>query len=486
MNGSQESVLKQMGETGMVRRQMALRAAVFAFGLTLSALVYAGPLGVRPDGTVIVVPNAPHERESAAARLLQEWLRKACRAETGFEILAEDKLGDAQGRAVLALGRTKWAPAEAAKLYRDGFIIRREGERVVIAGGEPAGTFFGAAHFLDKFCGVRFYMPGDLFTSLPEKPEVTLPDAVDITEEPFVKNCTMTGVANMPAVEGPWLQRSTAHRKESFSHQHSMFQRFPPEQFAQRFPEIYPILKGQRYIPQAANDQRWQPCLSEPKLLDAAEESAIAYFQKTPEVNFISFSVQDSHEFCQCPRCQAEVDKHRVADAKFGDVTAYSLMNATFINRLAERLEKKLPDKTIVYIAYAKVRRPPPFKLHRNVMPVLVFTIADTIIDRVLEPGGNIPLDRWAEVSRRFGHHDWGEGMGYLIPRSYIGLTAQVARFVKQKGLSWGYAHFEAYPNWGLDGPKLYLTPKIWWNPDVDVDPLWRQFCADMFPQAQG
>jgi hypothetical protein len=42
----------------------------------------------------------------------------------------------------------------------------------------------------------------------------------------------------------------------------------------------------------------------------------------------------------------------------------------------------------------------------------------------------------------------------------------------------------EAYPNWGLDGPKLWVTARIFWNPDEDEEALWRQFARDLFPGA--
>lgn len=464
----------------------SLRSAIVgAAAVLVSATAAAGPLKLLPDDTRIVVPAAAHGEERNAANFLQEWMRKAYRVQKGFDIVGEDKTADAGGRTLIAVGKTRWATdPRLEKLQRDGFIIRRQAESVVIAGGSPKGTVCGAAHFLDRFCGVRIYMPNELFFRLPDKGEILLPDDIDVMEEPFVRNCMMTG-SNYIAEEGLWFRANSAFRKESFNHQHSMYERFPPEQYAGTYPEIYPILKGKRYLPQSAKDQGWQPCLSEPRLVDAAAESAAAYFKDRPDVRYISFSVMDSHSHCECDRCMAAVKEWLAKDPREGKSWAYSLMNAVFLNNLAQRLKRDYPDKLIVYIAYSQVRQPPPFKLHGNIVPVVVFTIADTLIDRVLEPPGNNLIDRWAKVSSNFGHHDWGEGMGYMIPRSYIGLTSKVARYVKEKGLTWHYAHFEAYANWGLDGPKLYITPRIWWNPDVDVEKLWDQLCDDLFPASR-
>ncbi|MFN0170204.1 MAG: DUF4838 domain-containing protein [Bryobacteraceae bacterium] len=438
-----------------------------------------------PETTVLVTPASPAEREQKAAELLQEWLRKATRSATGFTILTAEAPVPRGSTAIVLRTRTD------GSLYRDGFVIKRTGRKIAIEGGSPMGTFFGASAFLDRFAGVRFYMPGDLFTSLPASSRLTVPD-VEMREEPYVRNSMMSGTGGMRGTggtdrvavrqeEAEWLLRNAAFRKESvdFSHQHSMFQRFPPERFAARYPEIYPMLKGARYIPSDPRDQRWQPCLTEPKLVEAAVESATDYFRAHPDRCFLSFSVQDSHAHCECDRCLREV---KAAPEK---ALAYSAMNARFLNAVAERLEKNpvTRDRTLVYIAYSEVREAPAFPLHPSILPVVVFTIGDSLIDKRFEPGSHI-LETWRKVSRQMGNHDWGQGNMYFIPRMYTHLTSRLFREAKQRGLVWGYQHMETYPNWGLDGLKLWVTARIWWNPDVDVAALWRQISSDLFPTA--
>lgn len=440
-------------------------------------------LRLQPESTRIAVSVTATEREQAAAKLLQEWLRKAVRSARGFDIV------DAGTPVSRSNATIEIATNPRAKLTRDSFAIRRSGRKITIEGGSPIGAFFGASAFLDRFAGVRFYMPGDLFTSLPASARVEVPE-IDLREEPYVKNSMMSGTGGMRGTggtdaitvrreEAEWLLRNAAFRKESpdFSHQHSMFQRFPPERFASRYPEIYPILKGARYIPSDPRDQRWQPCLTEPKLVDAAVESATEYFREHPERHYLSFSVQDSRVHCECDRCQREVKAVKEKSV------ALSAMNARFLNAVAERLESNpaTRGRTLVYIAYSEVREVPSFPLHRSILPVVVFTIGDSLIDKRFEPGSHI-LEQWGKVSHQFGNHDWGQGNMYFIPRMYTHLTSRLLREAKQRGLEYGYQHMETYPNWGLDGFKLWVTARIWWNPDVDVPALWRQIATDLFP----
>lgn len=467
--------------------------SIILAGLTLLAsrtidAAPARPLSLLPEKTLIVTPTQGADAETAqAAALLQEWLRKACRTTTGFTIVGEAQAREHEDQAILALGRTHWADAKALDgLWQDGFVLRRQGNVIAIAGGKERGTFYGAVRFLDRFAGVRFYMPGDRYTSLPEPHALTVGD-VNLVEEPFVRWCMMSGLGTAPG-EGDWVRRNGTYRRDVFggTHQHNMFVAFAPEKYAQKYPEIYPILNGARYIPKDAADQKWQPCLTEPKLLEVAEETALEYFQKHPEHRYLAFSLQDSNVVCQCPRCAAITAGFVAKDPQGGALTASSQIYWKFMNALASRLEPKLPGKLLVALAYASTREVPPFKLHPNIMVVTNFHIAEFLADGILrpDPKGATPVDQWLGVAAHYGNHDWYQGNGYLIPRLYTGFWSQFLRHLKRTGKDASFQHAETYANWGLDGPKLYILSRLWWDPEIDTDALLRQYCSDMFGPA--
>ena len=438
------------------------------------------PLRIDPARTLIVVHDGvPEKHTSDAAALLRKWILRTLRRPRGLLIRNETQAGDVTGKTIVALGRTRWVDdADVKGLWRDGFIIKRKANVIVICGGMSRGTLLGAVHFLDKFCGVRFYMPGDTFTSLPDEREIVLP-AIDIREEPYVKSCFTTGVG------GDWTIRNGIQRRTGGSHAHNMFDVFPPSRYAERYPEIYPIIKGKRYIPADRKDQAWQPCFSEPKLLDAAEETALRYFRLWPKHAYLAFSIQDGHAVCECPRCLAAYAPFKKADPRFGVTKGHSLIYWKFMNALAARLETKLPGRKWVALAYGPTRFPPPFKLHPDIIVFCNFHVAELQADRILTPGkdGVSPLDRWLDLANGFGNHDWYQGHGFLIPRIYTGYWSQFMQHLKKR-VPTSYQHAEAYANYGLDGPKLYILGRQWWDPDVDVDALWRRLCADLFGPA--
>jgi hypothetical protein len=171
------------------------------------------------------------------------------------------------------------------------------------------------------------------------------------------------------------------------------------------------------------------------------------------------------------------------------DKMPYSYQYWTFINALAKRLQKDLPGKYILAMPYSMVSLPPSavglgddFKLPSN---VIVFS--NIVIGRYPPTSEKVQprLDMWMHLSGHYGNHDWMQGSGYLIPRNYTDSYAWFMKYLKaHPEVDGAYQDAEVYPNWGLDGPKLYIAAKLWWNPDIDVDAIWKQFCNDMFGPA--
>jgi len=439
------------------------------------------PMTLTPDGTLIVVGTFCHYVDLNTAKLLQSNLRRSYGNEQGFEIVNEYKLDEELAeKAVLAVGQTRFAAdADGEGLETFGFRIRRRGKAVIFAGGSDKGALYGVVRFLDRFCGVRFYMPGGLFTSRPEKTPITL-GRIDITDAPYVKvgACHTHG-----APEGGTFMSLHGLDRRPTSHQHTMYHRFLPDRYAEKYPKIFPTINGERYIPQPG-DQRWQPCFSEPTLIDAGVESATEFFREHPDIDYVAFSIQDAHVYCERDLA-SEVVTTQIAKLgdKDGRVQGLSNLYWAWLNKVAERMEETHPNKKIVGLVYASVRKPPPFKLHKNIIAWMVFKISDIVIDKRFTD--NLPyIKAWTDAASAVGHHDWSYGYGFLIPRIYTGYFQKTFLEFDRMGAPIRCAYAEAGPNWGLDGPKLYLMARLWMDPHADVQAELKQFCDDMFGPA--
>lgn len=446
---------------------------------------------LHPLSTQIVLSNNPNYLEVQGAKAISKWLRKIYRTEDGFNIISQKDVIEKKGQILLAVGNTELSPSQGLKgLPPYSYVIKRENNIIAIAGNENMSTLIGCGYFLDHYCGVRFYLPDDLFTSMPTQKEIRLDRNIDIKESPSTKYALTTGFKNQ---EISWSYINALVRKNWGSHQHSMGDRFFNDSIINNFPEIFPLIEGKRYLPVSRTDQKWQPDLAEPKLVNAAVYSSVQYFKANPTIDYISFSVQDSRIFSN----EGKMGKYLQSfpATPVGQRRGYTQANAEFLNSLAKQLRIALTangitkPRTIVYIAYSQVNRIPEIKLDSSILPILVFQVAETLMDSVYQeaPDGlkNYRLSEWARVTSRIGNHDWAEGKGFIYPRIYTNLVSKFARTVIKNEMKFEYAHVEAYPNWGLDGPKLYFMGKIYWNPYVNTDSLLTLFCSDMFERAK-
>ncbi len=474
-----------------MKHSLACVLALFILTLFCAAApAVAAPIRLVPQSTVIVTPDPAIRECDQAAGLMRTWLRKIYKSDSGFEIVSDKKLAAlpaSQDRFIISVGPTSLAPAAAAPsdLGPDGYAIKRTGSLLTLQGAD-FGNFLAGVGFLDKIAGVRFYLPGDDFVSLPANPWVEF-DAVDIKTSPFVTSCFLSGinVDDLPAAN--WARINAGWRRKGGTHQHNLFEIFPPKKYAESHPEIYPIREGKRYIPGSARDQEWQINFLEPKTIQVAEESILAYFAAKPNDQYVALSINDGRNYSQDDVTNARIAaiKAKLPNDPGAQDKATSEIYWEFIDKLARRIQEKAPGKRLVCLAYGPTRFPPAAKLPDNVVVFTNLHIGELPVDGFLDKdaSGLSPLDRWIASANHFGNHDWYQGSGYLIPRIYSGYNARFMRALKERTPD-AYMHTECYPNWGLDGPKLWVLTQLWWDPSLDPAKLTRQFCDDLFGPA--
>lgn len=465
-------------------------AAVFFVQSACAAQPSGAPAAVpgiklNPETTLIVVPDKADQRVGYAAAVLCDLLRKATGEVKGFETVPESsgKIKPAE-HFILAVGPTRWAdPARTANLRADGYSILSSKGVVSITGAGVEGPLFGVVAFLDKVAGIRFYLPGEQFTSMPLKKEISV-GPLDIISEPFVASCYMSGIELGDPITRSWLTLNAGFRRKGGTHQHNMFAMFPPEKYAEKYPEIYPILSGKRHIPESAKDQAWQINFLEPRTLEVAEQSVLEFLKNYPDHAYATMSINDGYDVSQDEVTQARVKAYQEKNpGKESRDRASSEIYWEFITKLGNRLMVSAPGKRLVCLAYAMTRFPPEQKLPPNIVVFTNYHVAELPTEGVAV-AGKTPLDGWLDpwlaVTDHIGNHDWYQGSGYLLPRIYSGYWATFLRTLKAK-VKDPYMHAECYPNWGLDGPKLWVLTRLWWDPSQDPDKLTRQFCDDMF-----
>jgi|GEM_PF-4589437 len=528
--------------------------------LSSSDTASQGSLTLTASNTIIVTPWAnPMNTDTLAANDLQEFLRKINGTTTGFDIVAGGDLGSYAGKVVLSVGLTRWVNEDdRAGLTRNGFRIRRKGDVICLIPSDPTAMRLAAMHFLESYCGIRFYMPTDLYTHIPSGPVTIAAGTLDDLQNPDTYSCYGSGF--IEAEELTWAQRR-GFRRRIDSHQHNFGSTlkssrfYNSSEFGSTFNDVFPMYGNTtstssgyqtwldnytsqtlvHYIPDITTPQprnsvnwatgRWQPRFSlsaygtshwstpSSLMVDASEIVFQDNFFKRPYKEFMAFTVQDTNEFSEDAASKYHIDLESTAlDLQTRLDRAYSKMYWKYMEELAKRLADQYPSKQLVGGAYSRVRKAPQltnFELPDNIINWWVFKASDTVIDGRFDPGlsdRSLDIHEWADMASEFGHHDWSQGYQFLIPRIYSDNVSDLYKYTSGQAIDdpanpgtniqitdhtttatsaqIRHVHNECYPNWGMDGPKLYLMSKIYWDMEVDLDAELDEFCDNMFGSA--
>jgi hypothetical protein len=428
----------------------------------------AEPIRIAEDGrarATVTLPADCDAQTKAAADLLVRYVKESSGAE--LPILTSDTTDPPSRPLTIHIGLDGYAKAlnlGLEDLDEDGFIIRGVDENhVVIVGPTPYGTEFGVCEFLERYVGVRWLMPGPDGTDVPQHKTIEVPIG-EVRQEPVFFSRLFSGLSGAQVT---WAQRNRMHGRVQFHH--NLQRLIAPEKYGSTHPEFFPIRNGERYIPPDSNTHGWQPCFSAPGLADEAAKTICAYFDEHPEVESYSLGVVDSSGHCECEQCQAQdsgepnfIGRRDCSDRYYG-----------WCNQVVERVLQKHPDKWFGCLAYSEVAQASSrVKVNPRIIPYMTYDRMKWI-DPELEADGKRMTEVWQAASPVLGWYDYIYGSAYCVPRVWFHKMGDYYRYAQAHGVRAMYA--EAYPNWG-EGPKLYVSLKLQWDPNRDVDELLQEW----------
>jgi hypothetical protein len=419
--------------------------------------------GGRPRAAVLL-PADCDPQTRAAAGLLVQYVKES----SGAELPVGQEPAPAAAQPVtIHVGcdaYVKGLKLGLEKLDADGFVIRAvDGQHVVIAGPTPWGTELGVCEFLERCAGVRWLMPGPDGDDVPKRETIEIPPG-EVRQEPVFISRLFSGLGGPQSV---WARRNRMHGRIEFHH--NLQQLFAPETYAKTHPEFYPLRHGKRYIPPDSATHGWQPCFSAEGSVEEAAAAISRYFDQHPEAPSYSLGVVDSSGHCECPKCQAR----DTGQKNFLGYRDCSDRYYGWCNDVVERVLKKHPGKFFGCLAYSEVGQAPSrVKVHPQIVPYMTYDRMKWT-DPELRAEGRRMTEAWRAMSPVLGWYDYIYGSMYCVPRVWFHQMAEDYRFAQSHGVRAMYA--EAYPNWG-EGPKLYVSLKLQWNPGLDVDAVLREW----------
>ncbi len=346
--------------------------------------IFAGNIKIVKNGEPemsIVVSETAVEPVKEAADELQKYIEKTTGAKLPIVNKAAGKaiyVGESDYTQKLGLTNDSFKKQEYLIKANDGNLIlmgRDESNRdnAKLIGHsfnskrffQATGTLYAVDDFLEKFCGVRWYMIGDLGEVIQPTQTLKIPSDTNIRRMPCTKFRSLFALNNIPKSLHYWNYKQPKKRPEStipFKDVFAWGRRMKVGGLA------FAANHNQgNYRTRFANKKEWfanhsnrignQLCYSNPQVLAQVVSDARSFFNGSADLklgrsnigNYFSVMPQDTEAWCTCPKCEAQY-KPKTEKKFHNGSKSYYVWN--FVNKVAKEVKKTNPGKYIGCCAY--------------------------------------------------------------------------------------------------------------------------------------
>lgn len=389
-----------------------------------------------------------------AANELQYYLQQISGAELPVVAEAIAK----PGKKAIIIREDSALPAQQTVAYRT------EGKNLVISGGSGQSTLYAVYDFLEKELGCQWLSPES--EKIPTANPLMVASSLDYLYTPEITTRT---VHSRLFYDHPDFADKLKVSHEAFpgyvpiARVHTFHRLVPHEKYFEDHPEYY-ALRGN-------NRRHTQLCLSNEAVLNMVIDSVRTWFERYPDRQVISVSQDDNTQYCECENC-------RKIDEAEGSPSGSMIR---FVNAVA----REFPDKTISTLAYQHTRKPCKTKPLDNVL----ITLCSIECDRSAPIEENCTdfaadLTGWKELTDNIRIWDYTtQFTNFLAPFPNLHTLQPNIRFFRDNHAKWIFEQHSYNPS-ELFELRSWLTAKLLWNPDQDVDALIQQFTSNYYEDA--
>jgi hypothetical protein len=350
---------------------------------------------------------------------------------------------------------------------------------------DERGSLNAVYEFL-RMQGVRWYVPDPIGEIVPEKKSIALPE-IDKTVRPDFAMRFPYQYFRMFSHEGTtrdellWQLRLGLSQAPDLMGEHEMAgghginHVHSRDEIKKAHPEYFALFGDKR----STGPYAGAPCLSSEGLFQQNVKYVLAMFDLY-DAPMVSVMPEDGYgTLCQCELCKGKGTPERGWDGQLSDYVW------DYVNRVGKEVYKTHPNKKISCLAYGSYALP-PLKIAK-LSPNIVVGIAQARRDfydtekfnnavalrrswLAKLPEGHAPLWIW----EYYLHNRPGSTYGAL-PVFFPHTIAKDLRSLK--GISKGdfievYREQKGISELAVDHLNLYVTARLWWNADQDVNAL--------------
>lgn len=352
---------------------------------------------------------------------------------------------------------------------------------------DEAGTLNAVYAFLHSL-GARWYAPDDIGEVMPQMATIMLPLVNETVVPDFaVRDYKLYYQQHGQKAVGPWKLRmgtNPGHRYVGSTQAgHGIKFVLMDQGFKDAYPTAY-ALKADGVTRDTTSGGTGSPCLSSQILFDKHVKYVRAMFDHYQE-QVVSIDMPDGFASlaCQCPECVA---KYTPGRGSFGNLSDYVW---DYINRVAQEVYLTHPDRKVTGLAYGAYQLPP---LNIAQMSPNLMVIECRWRSTFHEPTtkqyytqlrsdwlAKLPSDEYAIWDYYLHTTPGNAGIPAVFPHLIKDDLLQL-RGVSRGDLIEVYTTQDAettgYPAFALNHLNLYVTSRLWWDADTNVDLLLEEY----------
>lgn len=416
----------------------------------------------------IVIPSSANEHEKRAAEVLQTHLLQISGA--ALPVIAANQ---SRSPFEIVLGQNDRLDAlntniNFNSLKEDGFIIKTDSARLIIAGGSNRGTLYGVYTFLEDYLGCRLYTP--TVKVVPKQDRIAIPVIKEDRQVPVIGFRDAHYRSTWDAAYTEWHklnQGPNGERSDWGMWVHTFNALVPPEIHYAEHPEFYAEVKGRR-IPT-------QLCLSNPDVLGITIQNLRKMIAANPTARYWSVSQNDNKDYCTCSQCKATDDRE---GSPSGSIVQ-------FVNQVADAF----PNKMISTLAYEYGRHAPKTLKPRDNVNIMLCSI---------EAYRHLPLDEdphsadfvqdvkdWGKIAKDIIVWDYIIQFNHLVsPFPNLHVLKPNLQFFARNGVNAMFEQGNSEVGGEFAELRGYMVSKLMWNPEANADTLMNDFLSGYYGAA--
>jgi hypothetical protein len=407
----------------------------------------------------IIIPAHATPAEQKAATVLQDYLLEISGA--AFPVITAGKQRTAYE---IILGQNERLDELSSRidyklLKEDGFIIKTDSSRLIIAGGNDKGTLYGVYSFLEKYLGCRMYTPK--VKIVPPQKQIIL-TKIDEQQVPVIGFRDTHYRSTWDAEYTDWHKIDhdpKGARTDWGMWVHTFNELVPPEVYYQSHPEYYSMVKGKRLPTQL--------CLSNPTVLEITVQNLRKKIAQNPAAKYWSVSQNDNKDYCTCDSCKA-------LDEREGSPSG-SIIN--FVNQVANQF----PNKMISTLAYEYGRHAPRTLKPRDNVNIMLCSIEAYRGKPITEDTSSAEFVKdvkdWGKIAKDIIVWDYVIQFNHLLsPFPNLHVLQPNIQFFAENGVNAMFEQGNREVGGEFAALRSYLISKLLWDPYLNIDSVMNDF----------